>query len=68
MFVDADGGPISDLPVTRVSIRLIERIGGTRLVVRSEFASREDLARWLSTGTREGLERAIAQMDELLRP
>ncbi len=36
--------------------------------MRSKFDSREDLERWLSTGTREGQEQAIAQMDELLRP
>jgi hypothetical protein len=36
------------------------------LVMRSEFTSREDLERWLSTGTREGLAQAIAQMDKLL--
>ncbi len=68
VFVDADGDPITDLPVARVSIRLIGRDGGTRMVMRSQFESRDDLERWLSTGTREGLEHAIAQMDELLRP
>jgi uncharacterized protein YndB with AHSA1/START domain len=68
VFSGADGEPITDLPVARVSIRLYERDGGTRMVMRSKFESREDLERWLSTGTREGQEQAIAQMDELLRP
>jgi hypothetical protein len=36
------------------------------MVMRSTFESRDDLERWLSMGTREGLEQAIAQMDELL--
>ncbi len=66
VFVDADGQPITDLPVTRVEIRLIERDGGTRMILRTEFASREHLDRWLGTGTREGLVQAIAQMDALL--
>lgn len=68
IFTDADGVPMTDRPVTRVSVRLIERDGGTRMVMRSKFDSREDLERWLSTGTREGQERAVAQMDQLLRP
>ena len=67
VFTDADWEPIADPPTTRVSIRLIERDSGTRMVMRSTFESREDLDRWLTTGTREGLEQAIAQMDELLR-
>ena len=68
VFVDANGEPITDLPVTRVSIQLLERDGGTRMVMRTQLESREDLERWLSTGTREGTVQAVAQMDELLRP
>jgi uncharacterized protein YndB with AHSA1/START domain len=67
IFVDPTGQPVADVPVTRVSIRLVERAGGTRMVVRSMFASPEALERWLSTGTREGQQQAIAQMDQLLR-
>jgi uncharacterized protein YndB with AHSA1/START domain len=66
VFTAADGKRNLDLPVTRVSIRLTELDGGTQMEVRSKFESREDLERWLSTGTREGQQRAIAQMDELL--
>ncbi len=32
VMADADWEPIADLPVTRVSIRLIDRDGGTRMV------------------------------------
>jgi uncharacterized protein YndB with AHSA1/START domain len=66
IMANADWEPIADLPVTHVSIRLIEGDGGTRMVMRSKFESRNDLERWLSTGTREEQEQAIAQMDELL--
>lgn len=68
VFADEAGEPITDLPATRVSVSLIERDGGTRMVMRSKLDSPEDLERWLSTGTREGLEQAVAQMDDLLRP
>ena len=66
IFAEADGEPIPDLPVTQVTIRLTERDGGTQMQMRSKFETSEDLERWLSTGTREGQVRAIAQMDELL--
>jgi uncharacterized protein YndB with AHSA1/START domain len=66
VFADADGTPIADMPVTRVRVSLSAREGGTRMEMRSEFESREDLEKWLSTGTREGQQRAIAQMDALL--
>ena len=67
LATDANGEPTADLPVTRVIVRLTERDDGTRMTMRSTFASREDLETWLSTGTREGQELAIAQMDGLLR-
>jgi uncharacterized protein YndB with AHSA1/START domain len=67
IFVDPSGQSVPDVPVTRVSIQLAEQNGGTRMVVRSTFESSEDLERWLSTGTREGQQQSIAQMDELLR-
>jgi len=44
-FADADWELIPDLPVTRVSIRLLERDGGTRMVMRSTFESRDGLER-----------------------
>ena len=68
VFANADGTPITDMPVSRVRVRLSERNGGTRMEVRSKFDSREDLEKWLSTGTLEGQQQAIAQMDALLRP
>jgi uncharacterized protein YndB with AHSA1/START domain len=66
VFADADGTPLADMPVSAVRVRLTERESGTRMEMRSRFDSREDLERWLSTGTREGQQRAIAQMDALL--
>jgi uncharacterized protein YndB with AHSA1/START domain len=66
VFANADGTPITDMPVNRVSVRLTERESGTRMEMRSKFESREDLEKWLSTGTLEGQQQAIAQMDVLL--
>jgi len=68
VFADADGTPIADMPVSRVRVRLTERGSGTRMEMRSKFESREDLEKWLSTGTLEGQQQAIAQMDVLLGP
>jgi len=66
VFANADGTPISDMPVTEVSVHLTERDSGTRMETRQRFQSREDLEKWLDTGTLEGQQQAIAQMDVLL--
>jgi uncharacterized protein YndB with AHSA1/START domain len=65
-FADEDGTPIADMPVSTVSVQLTERDGGTRMEMRSTFESREDLEKWLGTGTLEGQQQAIGQMDALL--
>jgi uncharacterized protein YndB with AHSA1/START domain len=65
-FADQDWEPIADMPVNTVSVRLTERDGGTRMEVRSTFGSREDLEKWLKTGTLEGQKQAVGQMDVLL--
>jgi uncharacterized protein YndB with AHSA1/START domain len=67
-IADPDGTPVTDVPVSKVSVRLTERDSGTRMELRSKFESREDLEKWLSTGTLEGQQQAIAQMDVLLAP
>jgi uncharacterized protein YndB with AHSA1/START domain len=68
VFADVYGTPITDMPVSRVSVRLCERDSGTRMEMRSKFESREDLEKWMGTGTLEGQQQAIAQMDVLLGP
>ena len=68
VFANADGTAMTDMPVSRVWVRLTERESGTRMEMRSKFESREDLEKWLSTGTLEGQQQAIAQMDVLLGP
>jgi uncharacterized protein YndB with AHSA1/START domain len=68
LFADTDGTPITDMPVNRVRVRLTERNSGTRMEMRSKFDSREDMEKWVTTGTPEGMQQAIAQMDLVLGP
>ena len=65
-FADESGTPIPDLPVSAISVRLTSRDEGTRMQMRSKFDSREDLEKWLSTGTLEGQKQAVSQMYALL--
>ena len=65
-FADTDGTPIADMPVSTISVRLVEREGGTRMEMRSTFESREDMEKVLSMGTVEGMRQAVGQMDTLL--
>jgi uncharacterized protein YndB with AHSA1/START domain len=65
-FADQDGTPIADMPVSMISVSLINRDGGTRMEIRMAFESREDMEKVVSTGTVEGLQQAVGQMDALL--
>jgi uncharacterized protein YndB with AHSA1/START domain len=65
-FADADGTPIADTPVSRVTVRLIERDGGTRMEINSTFDSRDEMEQWVSLGSVEGWRQAAGQMDALL--
>jgi len=65
-FADQDGTPIADMPTTTVQMQLTERDGGTRMELRSVFASREQMEQLLRMGMTEGLQQSVAQMDALL--
>jgi uncharacterized protein YndB with AHSA1/START domain len=65
-FAEADGTPIADMPVSTIRVQLTERGGGTRMEMHAAFESREDMERWVSMGTVEGLQQAVGQMDALL--
>lgn len=65
-FADTDGTPIADMPAIRVTVRLSERGGGTRMEMRSSFDSREDMEKMVGIGIVEGLQEAVGQMDALL--
>jgi uncharacterized protein YndB with AHSA1/START domain len=65
-FADQNGRPIADMPVSKISVTLTERDDGTRMEIRMAFDSREDMEKVVSTGTVEGLQQAVGQMDALL--
>jgi uncharacterized protein YndB with AHSA1/START domain len=65
-FADEGGTPIPDMPTTTVRMQLTEHDGGTRMELRSTFASREEMERLDGMGMTEGLRLAVGQMDALL--
>jgi uncharacterized protein YndB with AHSA1/START domain len=65
-FADQKGRPIADMPTTTVQVRLTEHDGGTRMVVRSIFDSREQMERLERIGAIEVFQQTVGQMDALL--
>lgn len=66
-FADENGAPVADMPITTVRLQLTGREdGGTRMELRSAFASLEQMERLLGMGMLEGLRLAVGQMDALL--
>ncbi len=65
-FADSDGAPLEDSPITAISVRLLEHRGGTRMVIRMAFETREEMERIVDTGTVDGLKQGVGQMDGLL--
>jgi uncharacterized protein YndB with AHSA1/START domain len=65
-FANEDGTPNTELPVNAVHMRLTERDGGTRMELRSVFATREQMEQVLNMGMEEGLKQSVGQMDALL--
>ncbi len=65
-FAATDGTPIADMPVSTIRVRLVDREGGTRMEMRAKFESREDMDKWVGTGSVEGLQDAVSQIDALL--
>jgi uncharacterized protein YndB with AHSA1/START domain len=54
------------MPTTTVQVQLTEHDGGTRMVVRSVFDSREQMEQLDSMGATEVFVQAAGQMDALL--
>ncbi|AKE91540.1 SRPBCC domain-containing protein [Rhodococcus aetherivorans] len=65
-FADEDGTPNLEMPTTTVRMQLVEHEGGTRMRIRSAFASREQMEQLAGMGMEEGLRLAVGQMDALL--
>jgi uncharacterized protein YndB with AHSA1/START domain len=65
-FADDTGRPSDDLPVTEARVDLEETASGTRMTIRSRFASLQQMEQVLAMGAEEGLTSAVAQIDEVL--
>ena len=65
-FAETDGTPIADMPVSKVTVHLTERGGGTRMEILAAFESREDMEKWVGMCTVEGLQQAVGHMEPLL--
>jgi uncharacterized protein YndB with AHSA1/START domain len=65
-FADQDGTPVAGMATTTVQVQLSERDGGTRMVLRSVFDSREHLEQVVDIGAPEVLRESVGQMDALL--
>jgi uncharacterized protein YndB with AHSA1/START domain len=65
-FADQSGEPSATMPTTLARVDLEESGAGTRMTVRSRFASLEQMEQILAMGVVEGLTSAIGQIDEVL--
>jgi uncharacterized protein YndB with AHSA1/START domain len=66
-FADDSGEPNDDLPRTNGSVHITDAGDGrTSMVIRSAFASTEDMETLVSMGMIEGFTEAINQIDALL--
>jgi uncharacterized protein YndB with AHSA1/START domain len=65
-FADQDGAPRDDLRTTTVRVRLAGSEGGTRMEIRSTFASLEHMEQVVELGAVEAFQLAVGQADALL--
>jgi uncharacterized protein YndB with AHSA1/START domain len=65
-FADKDGTPNEEMPTQHVTVSLTETEGGTKLHVRTDYASEEDLQQILEMGVVEGVTSTWNQLAELL--
>ena len=65
-FLNADGTPNDDLPLSTARVR-VEEIGQrTRMSIEIVFTSTEAMEHFLATGTDEGLTQAVRQIDAII--
>jgi uncharacterized protein YndB with AHSA1/START domain len=55
-----------DLPVTRMTVRLEEWLGGTRMTITTRFPSLAAMEQVLAMGAQEGMALALSQVDAIL--
>lgn len=65
-FADDDGNPMDEMGITHARVT-IESVGGkTRMTVRSNFDTVEQLEKMIQMGMEEGMRLALGQIDEML--
>jgi uncharacterized protein YndB with AHSA1/START domain len=65
-FADQQGKPAEGMPTTVLRMRLTEQPDGTRMEMRSEFGSRQQMDQMVEMGMIEGTTGAVGQIDSLL--
>jgi uncharacterized protein YndB with AHSA1/START domain len=65
-FADDSGAVNTSMPQTRAEVTLSAHDGGTRMQIRSQFASREQMDQLLEMGMAEGIQQAISQIPAIL--
>ena len=65
-FADDAGRPAESMPTSTTRVELTERDGRTRMEIRAQFQSREQMQQLLDMGMAEGLQQSVGQMDALL--
>jgi uncharacterized protein YndB with AHSA1/START domain len=65
-FANHDGTPNEEMPIINVQVRLMERAGGTRVEIRSTYASRAEMDKLMEMGMLDGLKQSVGQIDAVL--
>jgi uncharacterized protein YndB with AHSA1/START domain len=65
-FSDETGKPSADMPTIHGRVELEATAGGTRMTVRSRFATAEQMEQLVAMGMVEGMTAAMGQIDEVL--
>lgn len=65
-FSDDAGQPDPQMPTIKIRVDLEETSTGTRMTIRSSFATTEQMERLVAMGMVEGMTQALSQIDEIL--
>ncbi len=67
-FADAEGTVNQDLPVSVISVAFAEDGGRTTLTIVTDYATEEDLQKFVEMGVVEGMSSQFERLHELLAP
>jgi uncharacterized protein YndB with AHSA1/START domain len=65
-FSTDDGAPDPNMPIIRMRVDLAETGDGTRMAIRSSFATLEQMQQLVDMGMQEGMTQAMGQIDAIL--